>query len=123
MTRSHKLHMCDICLEGRKVFLSEQEMYSKADLERHNTGTTVRLPSPPPPSSACVLFSAPSSGSAAPAVPAADHTGESRHVRSVVRRSRRLAAVGEVPGGAFPFSRAHSPPPQELPAGGAEVVT
>jgi len=45
VTRSHKLHMCDICLEGRKVFLSEQEMYSKADLERHNTGTTVHLPS------------------------------------------------------------------------------
>jgi hypothetical protein len=44
VTRSHKLHMCDICLEGRKVFLSEQEMYSKADLERHNSGTTFVSP-------------------------------------------------------------------------------
>jgi hypothetical protein len=38
VTRSHKVQMCDICLEGRKVFLSEQEMYSKADLERHYSG-------------------------------------------------------------------------------------
>jgi hypothetical protein len=30
--------MCEICLEGRKVFLSEQQLYSRADLERHQAG-------------------------------------------------------------------------------------
>lgn len=31
----HKSFMCDICLEGRKVFVSEQVLYTKAELEKH----------------------------------------------------------------------------------------
>ncbi|KAK3259001.1 hypothetical protein CYMTET_31979 [Cymbomonas tetramitiformis] len=31
----HKSHMCDICLEGRKVFVSEQVLYTKAELDKH----------------------------------------------------------------------------------------
>jgi hypothetical protein len=30
------LHFCDLCLKGRKVFISEQVLYSKRDLDRHN---------------------------------------------------------------------------------------
>ncbi|GBG69323.1 hypothetical protein CBR_g4019 [Chara braunii] len=32
---SHKLMFCDICLEGRKVFLCEQRLYKRSQLERH----------------------------------------------------------------------------------------
>eukprot|EP00959_Pyramimonas_sp_CCMP1952_P446929 9358041-Pyramimonas_sp.AAC.1 len=39
-TKTHKLHLCDICLEGRKVFVCEQQLYSKADLERHQAGVS-----------------------------------------------------------------------------------
>ncbi|GBF91964.1 hypothetical protein Rsub_04688 [Raphidocelis subcapitata] len=31
-----KLHFCDLCLTGRKVFISEQVLYSRRDLDRHN---------------------------------------------------------------------------------------
>ncbi|MFS7976327.1 putative transcription factor interactor and regulator C2H2 family [Helianthus anomalus] len=31
----HKLIMCSLCLEGRKVFICEQKLYSKAQLEQH----------------------------------------------------------------------------------------
>ncbi|KAI8465214.1 MAG: hypothetical protein J3K34DRAFT_525573 [Monoraphidium minutum] len=31
-----KLHFCDLCLKGRKVFISEQVLYSKRDLDHHN---------------------------------------------------------------------------------------
>jgi len=31
----HKLSMCILCLEGRKVFISEQKLYTRAQLERH----------------------------------------------------------------------------------------
>nr|XP_043635314.1 E3 ubiquitin-protein ligase HEL2-like [Erigeron canadensis] len=35
----HKLYMCNLCLKGRKVFICEQKLYTKAQLERHkNTG-------------------------------------------------------------------------------------
>ncbi|KAF8068299.1 GLG1 [Scenedesmus sp. PABB004] len=32
---AHKLHFCDLCVKGRKVFISEQVLYSRPDLERH----------------------------------------------------------------------------------------
>lgn len=31
----HKVHMCGLCLEGRKVFISEQKLYTKKQLDRH----------------------------------------------------------------------------------------
>ncbi|KAK8650632.1 hypothetical protein V6N13_140264 [Hibiscus sabdariffa] len=35
----HKLVMCSLCLEGRKAFISEQKLYSRAQLDQHvNTG-------------------------------------------------------------------------------------
>ncbi|KAI3732538.1 hypothetical protein L1987_63744 [Smallanthus sonchifolius] len=35
----HSLFMCSLCLEGRKVFICEQKLYSKAQLKQHiNTG-------------------------------------------------------------------------------------
>jgi E3 ubiquitin-protein ligase ZNF598 len=33
--KEHQLQFCDVCLEHRKVFISEQELYSKSSLERH----------------------------------------------------------------------------------------
>eukprot|EP00252_Welwitschia_mirabilis_P012374 TRINITY_DN27403_c0_g1_i1.p1 TRINITY_DN27403_c0_g1~~TRINITY_DN27403_c0_g1_i1.p1 ORF type:complete len:895 (+),score=164.66 TRINITY_DN27403_c0_g1_i1:192-2876(+) len=32
---SHKLFMCTLCLEGRKVFICEQKLYTRAQLGRH----------------------------------------------------------------------------------------
>ncbi|KAE9598193.1 putative transcription factor interactor and regulator LIM family [Lupinus albus] len=38
----HKLHMCTLCLEGRKVFICEQKLYSRAQLNQHiNTGDSL----------------------------------------------------------------------------------
>ncbi|KAL8224791.1 hypothetical protein R6Q57_017348 [Mikania cordata] len=38
----HQLIMCSLCLEGRKVFICEQKLYSKAQLKQHiNTGDSV----------------------------------------------------------------------------------
>ncbi|KAK6915712.1 hypothetical protein RJ641_020829, partial [Dillenia turbinata] len=35
----HKLFMCSLCLEGRKVFICEQKLYTRPQLNRHiNTG-------------------------------------------------------------------------------------
>ncbi|PWA53141.1 zinc finger, RING-type, Zinc finger, C2H2-like protein [Artemisia annua] len=35
----HKVFMCSLCLEGRKVFICEQKLYNKAQLKQHiNTG-------------------------------------------------------------------------------------
>ncbi|KAI3993343.1 hypothetical protein MKX01_010086 [Papaver californicum] len=35
----HKLFMCSLCLEGRKIFMCEQKLYTKAQLNQHiNTG-------------------------------------------------------------------------------------
>ncbi|PIA60805.1 hypothetical protein AQUCO_00300375v1 [Aquilegia coerulea] len=35
----HRLHMCSLCLEGRKIFICEQKLYTKAQLNQHiNTG-------------------------------------------------------------------------------------
>ncbi|XP_022148262.1 E3 ubiquitin-protein ligase HEL2 [Momordica charantia] len=35
----HKLFMCSLCLEGRKIFICEQKLYSRAQLNQHiNTG-------------------------------------------------------------------------------------
>eukprot|EP00250_Pteridium_aquilinum_P013593 c21444_g1_i1 orf=354-2828(+) len=31
----HKVHMCGLCLEGRKVFICEQKLYTKRQLDRH----------------------------------------------------------------------------------------
>ncbi|KAK7397006.1 hypothetical protein VNO78_18170 [Psophocarpus tetragonolobus] len=33
----HKLHMCRLCLEGRKVFICEQKLYSRAQLNQHTS--------------------------------------------------------------------------------------
>ncbi|KAG6555431.1 hypothetical protein Mapa_002659 [Marchantia paleacea] len=32
----HRVYMCELCLEGRKVFMVEQKLYSKSQLDRHN---------------------------------------------------------------------------------------
>ncbi|KAL3686666.1 hypothetical protein R1sor_009240 [Riccia sorocarpa] len=32
----HRVFMCELCLEGRKVFIIEQKLYTKSQLERHN---------------------------------------------------------------------------------------
>lgn len=32
---AHKLSMCSLCLEGRKIFICEQKLYTRAQLERH----------------------------------------------------------------------------------------
>ncbi|OIW13448.1 hypothetical protein TanjilG_05338 [Lupinus angustifolius] len=38
----HKLHMCSLCLEGRKVFICEQKLYTRAQLNQHiNTGDSL----------------------------------------------------------------------------------
>ncbi|KAD6120267.1 hypothetical protein R6Q59_026287 [Mikania micrantha] len=38
----HQFIMCSLCLEGRKVFICEQKLYSKAQLKQHiNTGDSV----------------------------------------------------------------------------------
>uniref|UniRef100_A0A5B7A5F5 RING-type E3 ubiquitin transferase n=1 Tax=Davidia involucrata TaxID=16924 RepID=A0A5B7A5F5_DAVIN len=35
----HRLFMCSLCLEGRKIFICEQKLYSRAQLNQHiNTG-------------------------------------------------------------------------------------
>ncbi|GAB2282126.1 hypothetical protein Dimus_016682 [Dionaea muscipula] len=31
----HKLHMCNLCLEGRKVFICEQKLYNRTQLDQH----------------------------------------------------------------------------------------
>ncbi|KAL0919028.1 hypothetical protein M5K25_011095 [Dendrobium thyrsiflorum] len=31
----HKMFMCSLCLEGRKVFISEQKLYNRSQLRRH----------------------------------------------------------------------------------------
>ncbi|KAA8549034.1 hypothetical protein F0562_000718 [Nyssa sinensis] len=37
----HKLLMCSLCLEGRKVFICEQKLYTRSQLNQHiNTGDT-----------------------------------------------------------------------------------
>lgn len=33
---AHKLEMCGLCLEGRKIFICEQKLYNKAQLECHS---------------------------------------------------------------------------------------
>ncbi|CAI7879206.1 unnamed protein product [Closterium sp. NIES-53] len=35
LQQSHRLGMCDLCLEGRKVFVCEQRLYTRRQLERH----------------------------------------------------------------------------------------
>ncbi|CAK7340454.1 unnamed protein product [Dovyalis caffra] len=38
----HKLLMCSLCLEGRKIFISEQKLYNRAQLTQHvRTGDSV----------------------------------------------------------------------------------
>jgi len=32
---AHKLSMCTLCLEGRKIFICEQKLYTRAQLDRH----------------------------------------------------------------------------------------
>ncbi|KAK9747570.1 hypothetical protein RND81_02G001000 [Saponaria officinalis] len=36
LAHQHKLFMCDLCLEGRKVFICEQKLYSRSQLLQHN---------------------------------------------------------------------------------------
>lgn len=40
---SHKLSMCDLCLEGRKVFISEQKLYTRAQLDRHSASGNLEV--------------------------------------------------------------------------------
>lgn len=40
VSRAHKKAYCEICLEGRKAFVSEQTLYSAAELARHVAGTS-----------------------------------------------------------------------------------
>ncbi|GLT88457.1 hypothetical protein SLE2022_064830 [Rubroshorea leprosula] len=35
LIKSHRLLMCSLCLEGRKVFICEQKLYNKAQLNQH----------------------------------------------------------------------------------------
>eukprot|EP00878_Enallax_costatus_P026351 GHUV01028280.1.p1 GENE.GHUV01028280.1~~GHUV01028280.1.p1 ORF type:complete len:820 (+),score=339.54 GHUV01028280.1:679-3138(+) len=35
MMEQHRLQFCDLCIKGRKVFISEQMLYTKPDLHRH----------------------------------------------------------------------------------------
>ncbi|KAL9239783.1 hypothetical protein vseg_014072 [Gypsophila vaccaria] len=35
LAHHHKLFMCDLCLEGRKVFICEQKLYSRSQLSHH----------------------------------------------------------------------------------------
>ena len=35
LQQQYRLQFCDICLEGRKVFVGEQQLYGKPELERH----------------------------------------------------------------------------------------
>ncbi|PRW56692.1 LIM domain and RING finger isoform A [Chlorella sorokiniana] len=44
LAKQHKLQFCDICLEGRKVFISEQQVYTGRELERHMKGGDVEGP-------------------------------------------------------------------------------
>ncbi|KAI4301669.1 hypothetical protein L6164_034922 [Bauhinia variegata] len=38
----HRLFMCNLCLEGRKIFVSEQKVYTKTQLDQHiKTGNSV----------------------------------------------------------------------------------
>eukprot|EP00741_Cyanophora_paradoxa_P014990 tig00020830_g14463.t1 len=39
MQSHHNLHYCDVCLEFKKVFLSEQKLYNKKDLDAHVKGS------------------------------------------------------------------------------------
>ncbi|KAJ7521145.1 hypothetical protein O6H91_19G040000 [Diphasiastrum complanatum] len=39
----HKSVMCNLCLEGRKVFICEQKLYTKAQLERHSSDGTSKV--------------------------------------------------------------------------------
>ncbi|KAI3980823.1 hypothetical protein MKX01_025388 [Papaver californicum] len=39
LVHQHKLSMCNLCLEGRKIFMCEQKLYTNAQLNQHiNTG-------------------------------------------------------------------------------------
>jgi hypothetical protein len=38
LEKAHKQHLCAICLAGRKVFVSQQQRYSRSALERHQAG-------------------------------------------------------------------------------------
>lgn len=35
LLHAHKVQMCDLCLEGRKVFICEQKLYNRVQLQRH----------------------------------------------------------------------------------------
>ncbi|CAA7044304.1 unnamed protein product [Microthlaspi erraticum] len=35
LSHQHKLHMCSLCLVGRKVFICEQKLFTKAQLNQH----------------------------------------------------------------------------------------
>eukprot|EP00898_Chlorokybus_atmophyticus_P005928 jgi/Chlat1/6336/Chrsp44S00456 len=39
----HQRFMCDLCLESRKVFVREQRLYSKAQLEQHQRGGSAEV--------------------------------------------------------------------------------
>lgn len=36
LSQSHKLIMCELCLQGRKVFVCEQNLFSRSQLDRHS---------------------------------------------------------------------------------------
>lgn len=35
LSHQHRMYMCDLCLEGRKVFICEQKLYTRAQLNQH----------------------------------------------------------------------------------------
>lgn len=35
LSHQHRLYMCELCLEGRKVFICEQKLYDRAQLNQH----------------------------------------------------------------------------------------
>ncbi|KDP23345.1 hypothetical protein JCGZ_23178 [Jatropha curcas] len=42
LSHEHRLFMCSLCLEGRKIFISEQKLYDRAQLSQHvKTGDSV----------------------------------------------------------------------------------
>ena len=46
LREKHQLHHCDTCVEGRKVFVSQQLLYTRAQLDRHNHGAAGEVDEP-----------------------------------------------------------------------------
>jgi hypothetical protein len=46
LRETHDRFFCEVCLEGRKVFVSQQVTYSRQDLDRHKRGAAEELDAP-----------------------------------------------------------------------------